>query len=429
MTKYITNKYQALLWLIVISFSYEKPLMLLTNYDRFNPRLFDFALIIGIFVTCKTKSFYKDTIFVRWALIIFWFVICTIFGLVFYDFPVNIKYFMIFYLIEYIKGLALLFIFLRIPRATYSINTIIYPLIVGSVFVSFYCVIEYFIGIDEVALKDSLTFKKPKELVWGPFNVSYLHIANYLPLGCTILLSKFLYTNKNRVLWLVLWLFVCWPIFFTGSRTIIFLCLISFSLVLLFSIKKRKLFRNILLCVALPTFILPFTSVLEDNYTINRLQSFESGERQGSNNSIGERMLYAVNFDIEHYDQATYLPLFGGGFYVAPIDGNYRVSFGFHNIYIFALEQSGLIGLVLFLGFLIAFIAKTNRFLRNNRNDPYFWFVLAIFSYIISLFVIGWSGHTFWRGFATGNINTLRIFICIVVSCYISGFIQSHNRA
>ncbi len=414
------NKYKTWLYLLLFSFAYEKPLIILSSMDKLNPRLFDIVLILGLLFTYGNKSSFNDEIYKKWCSIIAWFSICVMLGFLLFNIALDTKFFMLYYLLEYYKGVLALFILFKIPSGRVSLDDVFYPIIYGGVFVSLYCVYEITVGIEQVVLSDSLVLNKPRWLVWGPFVGAYFHIAVYMPLVTTLLFSKLVSSKGGKWGWFVLFIFCSWPIFFCGSRTAIFLWLVTILCVTYYNKKNRFVFF-VGLASVIPLIFVIFTSKsLSGNDTINRLQSFESSASTHADNSIVSRALYAANFGLTKYDEHTLLPIIGGGFYVAPVEGNARIGYGFHNIYFFIFEQSGFIGVLLFLVFIISFLKKGLRFLNIEYEDTYYWFILAVVAYMVSSLILGWAGHTFWRGFATSNFNTLRVLLLVVASCYIS---------
>ncbi len=428
MKKLNINIYQVFIFLLIMSFSYERPIFIISAFDKLNPRLFDLCLILGLIITFKNNIILRDEVFLKWSYLVGWFVFCVSAGLVLFDFDVNVRFFMIFYLLEYLKGLLVLVIFLKIPNDKLNFNNIFIPLLCGGFFVSLYCVFELFIGVEEIILNDSVIQYKSKEIVWGPFTGSYFNIAVYIPLITSLIYSKLLHSANNNVKWFLLFVFCSWPVFFCGSRTAIFLWLFSNIIITLFYINKAKTIFVILFVAILSFFIFIQSDFGEENYTIERLKSFEEAAAVHEHNSIKNRLLYAVNLNIPEYDEHNLLPVIGGGFYVAPKNGVPRIGYGFHNIYVFAFEQGGFIALWLFLLFLIVFLKKTYKYLKWSQADPIRWFVIAVYCYLIASLLIGWSGHTFWRGFATSNFNTLRLLLLVFVSLHITNIKQSKSE-
>jgi O-antigen ligase len=428
--KIINNKYNLWVFLLFFSFAYEKPLLIISSLDKVNPRLFDLVLFFGLFFLLKHPIKYNNRIFKLWSYIIFWFTFCCFLGLVIFSFPINVKQLMIYFLFEYYKGLFIILIFLTIPKNQDTLKSVILGIIVGGLFVSAYCVYEFTTGVTEVLLTEGKSLIKPAGMVWGPYIGSYFEIAVYLPFAITISLVTSLYLKgKNKILLLTLTIFMSWPIFFTGSRTAIFLFLLCLIIISIFSIKKS--FSVILSFTIIIIMLSSFTNYLDfiykGNETIDRLQRFESGKQEF--NSVSSRLSILTQHDIYLYDEATLLPLIGGGFYVVPMEGKYRVGYGIHNIFLFPLEQSGIIGLILFIIFVYITFSVLWKGLRLiDKNKLEYWFVLGVLVYFVASLLIGLAGHTFWRGFTTYNFNTLRILSLVIATLVITDVIKKREK-
>jgi hypothetical protein len=416
------NRYKAWIWLLFFSFAYEKPIFIISSLDKANPRLFDLILLIGVLLTFKKKVSCKNPVFRQWALIIFWFTIVVLLGAVFYPFPWNVKQFMFYFLFEYYKGLLAIWIFLSIPKKYYSLETIMHALIVGGIFVAAYCVYELNTGISEVIIAGDKTLGKPPNVVWGPYIGSYFEISVFIPMAFSIAFVLTLYSKgKKKFLMTIVTLFISWPVLFTGSRTAIFLFLLTFSIIVLMSL-KRSIFTLLVLAVlfagtAAVTNKLDLFFNLDQNEALERMISLEKGDHH---NSILNRLLSVTTYSFEGYDQEESVPAIGAGFYVAPINGRYRVGYGVHNIYFFPAEQSGLIGSILFFMFIYVSIKILRKGLKElDKNSLSYWFVVAVYAYFIASLLIGISSHTFWRGFTTYNFNTLRILLLVAASIVI----------
>ena len=416
------NRYNLWIWLMFFSFAYEKPVFLISSLDKVNPRLFDILLLLGILITFKKKTIYSNPIFKQWAIIIFWFTIVTLIGVMIFPFTWQIKQMMFYFLFEYYKGLLAILIFLRIPKKYYSLDTIMNAMVAGGVFVASYCVYELNTGISEVIVAGNNVLMKPAGMVWGPYIGSYFEIAVFLPLAASISFVMLLHSKvKNKIFMSIVTLYISWPVFFTGSRTAIFLWLLSLSIIILLSL-KRSIFVLLTMCVLLAgtatlTTKLDFIFDVNENQTLERMRSLEEGDHH---DSILNRIFLFKNFDISSYDQSDVLPIIGGGFYVSPTNGHHRVGFGVHNIYLFPFEQAGIIGFILFLMFIYVSIKILRKGLKQlDKNSLSYWFVVAVYAYFVASLLIGISGHTFWRGFTTYNFNTLRILLLVAASMLI----------
>lgn len=423
----IVKKKQLLFyWLIFLlaSFAYEKPVLILSSIDRLNPRLFDIVSILGIFLLPFTKKIeVKNLIFEKYKQLIIWFGICSFLSLIIYSFPSEIDIYIIYYYISYLQELFVLFIAVRVIAEINSLETIFKVFLWSGIFVFGYSYYEYFYGVaGELEFAPGKFVMKPEGVIWGPFGNTYFQIATYLPL-VFILIFGYASTLKGIKSKLIYGIsaITAWPLLYTGSRTGLALLIISLLVFMFFRFKGYYAGIVILLISVLILFSLKGGEF----ETINRLENMENNK----SNSISSRITIFEEFELGSYvEDGILLPFFGGGFYVAPTNGNYRIGYGFHNIYIFAFEQSGVFGLILF----ISFLASASKYLfkglisfSSRKGSLEYVFLAATLSYLISEIIVGLAGHSFWRGFATNNFNTLRILILILATSLI--FSKKHS--
>lgn len=409
----------AWVWLLFFSFAYEKPILQLSSLDKANPRLFDLVIGIGLCLFFDRIKKPNNPILAYWALIVLWFSIVVVLHLLIYSTPWEYERFSLYFLFEYYKELLVVVLLLSVPRSDYNVETIMSAIICAGLFVSIYCFFELTLGSSEITISSGAVLKKGDGLVWGPYTGSYFEIAVFLPISAGICLCKALVGSaQKRNTFLFLSIAISWPIFFTGSRTAIFLWAMTVLLIIFMASRKNitaVLFLSItgVMVYVLTSNYLPQFDVSQIG-TISRMQGIEE---YGGSNSIYERVVSFLNFDASNYDRET-IYILGSGFYISPIDNHYRIGFGVHNIYLFPLEQAGIIGLLLFLLFLAkVFTTLSKSIAITRRGSVEYWFCVTVAIYIASSLVIGMSGHTFWRGFSTYNINSLRILL--IVSAYV----------
>lgn len=413
------NKYSLWIWLLFFSFAYEKPLIHLSSFDRLNPRLFDIVLLLGVTFLFGNEKIYKNIIYKQWTMIVLWFTFVVLIGALIFPFEWNIKKYMFYFLFEYYKGLLAITVMLCIPKRYYSLQTVLSALIVGGIFVSSYCIYELNVGVSEVIITEDKILAKPTGMVWGPYVGSYFEIAVFMPLVASIAFAMLMYGRWiSKKLMIILTLFISWPILYTGSRTAIFLFLCSITIIVIVNL-KRSIF------VILPLLFLFFSTLIltdrfnflfdsNQNETLARMISLEEDNHH---DSIVNRIFLFKDFDFEKYDHGYVMPFIGAGFYVAPISGNARIGYGFHNIYLFAFEQSGIIGVILFILFIYVSIKILREGLRDlDKNSLSYWFVAVVYAYFVASLIVGISGHSFWSGFSTSNFNNLRILLLVFAS-------------
>ncbi len=404
-------------WFIgmICSFAYELPIFMISNLDKANPRLFDLFFIVGIFLFNKEILWKPDNKIARgWEILVFWMVICAvIWSLVFL--PSSIALFSIYYVSKYVEGVLVVRMILLCKDEIRNTRLISNLIILMGVFVAIYSIPQYLNeAVRVVEYAPGKTFTLAANTITGPFNSTYFHIAQFTPLSFIICFQRFLQSEniKQKMFFLLISLFISWPSFFSGSRTFLFLFLLVFFFICLFNIKK--LFTGSIIIILIFTFseltMSKMTDVFENSYTFSRMENMEDG-----NNSFDSRLSWVKHFNMTEYEhEGVSMPFIGAGFYVAPINGFYRIGYGFHNNYIFAFEQIGLIGLLIWLFWSWFSLKKLWASRKNN--------ILAspLFIYYISLLIVGFTGQTFWRGFGNANMNTFIIVMMVLASLAIN---------
>jgi len=413
--------------LLLLSFSYDKALIQITPYDRFNPRLFDIATILGIIWYLNLKHFklYPNKVFTSYKKIILWFAVCVILGLFLYPFPMHVNLYSLYFLLRYFQELLVLY-FVLIFISKYEINydSLFKILILGGVFVSIYCFIEYQNPVEEVfKLANGDTLIKPPGFIWGPFTASYFQIANYSPIIGLLTVSYALKQQVNKQwFYLLISLFVLWPSLYSGSRTGVGFVFIMFLIAAILEVRYRKIFIVVLLLVIV-FFIfnysrLNYLLIHSDNETIQRTIELQAGSGHDSISTRFQAFFTWFKIIPSYIYSGIFLPFIGAGFYVAPIDGYFRIGYGWHNIFIFVIEQAGVVGLWLFFKFLF----KTYKVLKKaynqlSKQSAEYWFKFTVYIIFLSIILTGVSGaHVFWRGFATGNFNSFRLIILLIAA-------------
>ena len=405
------NVYTVWIFLVVFSFFYELPLVALT-FDRLNPRLLDVVFIIGVIIylvnrPAKPKA---NQVYTKWRWIVFWFLVCAIFSAVFL-LPSTYKLFCLLAAFRYLESLILLKITLSMPIDKKVVFNAAY---LGLLLDSVYCIFQYgHPTVREISPGNFVTV----EYLTGPLSSSYFEISQLLPMAAILILAlveEIVMSRTKRLFFQISTILMCWPLLFTGSRTGLLLGLISMIVFLIF--RKNRNYFLIIAMVGMSVVIINHfdkeTSVL---YTITRAMSLEENEHD----NIDERIEVARMFDFESYDNALMMPFFGAGFDVAPVKGNYRVDYGVHSMYLYPLEQSGVIGFILFISF-IWFCLK--YFYKKRTINP---LVMGAFAYLVAMMITGIGAHNFWREFSSGNVNT---FI-VLVFCLAYKFSNEENKS
>ncbi|MFD1079565.1 hypothetical protein, partial [Longispora fulva] len=294
----------------------------------------------------------------------------------------EINGFTVYYYGSYLQELFVLFIAARVISEINSLENIFKIFLWSGLFVFAYSYYEYFYGVaGEVEFAPGKYIIKPEGVIWGPFGNTYFQIATYLPLVFILIFgyASTLKGAKSKIVYGVSAL-TAWPLLFTGSRTGLGLLVIT---LLIYLILRFKAYYAGVIILFISIIIL-FSIEGNKFQTIDRLENMENN----SSNSILSRFMIFEEFDLNSYtENGVLVPFFGGGFYVAPTHNNFRIGYGFHNIYIFALEQAGVIGLFLFLSFLTTaykILKKGLRSFSTDKSSLEYVFIAASLSYLIS---------------------------------------------
>jgi hypothetical protein len=410
-------------WLcgLILSFSYEKPLLYLTSYDRTNPRLFDVFAIIGIIVALQNRQSgtYVPVSYQYWKTLVLWFCVCAVVWSVSSLLPFEYARFSIFFAGMYLVGFFVISCAIMIPINEEQKKILLMVSVFGGVFVAIYCTYEYLTGGTEIQILDDKSVAISEGTLVGPFGVSYFQLVQHQCLSFCMACALAAREKKafKRLAWGAVALFISWPLFFSGSRTGLALFVVSLLVLFVLNKELRKMLTTIFIFLII-VFAFAGNSI-QDQFmsgrTGQRLQDYSDG-----GNSISSRVSMFQNFDITSYTwSGAVVPFIGAGFYVAPIYvkevPQYRVDYGFHNIYIFAFEQSGVVGLILFLAFL-RYTLKGLSTLRSSGSEIDRFFAYALTAFIIAEMVSGFFGQIFWRGFGTGNFNTYLILMLVLAS-------------
>lgn len=407
------------MWLciLVISFAYERPLAYLTSYDRTNPRLFDAILALGILTVLPTlrRRIPMPRALKIWALLVLWFCICAVISSL-AILPLEYARFSLFYASRYLLGLLTVYMVLQIPLSPRRKRVLHGLVVMGGVFVAFYCIPQYLSDSHVVVVTEELEVGVGAGRFTGPFGASYFELAQYAALSFAFALTFFLPLRGVfvRLFGLTVTAFVAWPLFFCGSRTGVGLAVVL--LIALITYERRLRETGLVLgMILVGRFLLGgagrVVQAIGSGTTLMRWREL------GGSENVMYRMTAAISFPLSSYMHEKMLPLIGGGFYVAPriVKGemHYRVGYGYHSIFLFPFEQAGIIGLVLFLLFVFVVVKDTVAAWRvSGPTDRSF--AAAVLAFFLATLVVGIGGHNFWQGFGSGNFNTcLIVLVCL----------------
>lgn len=405
------------IWAICLlaSFAYELPVLPISSFDKANLRLYDLVFIWGLLLFNVRLFRPLDNKILRiWGRLVLFMGFCV----ACYAFVMPLKYevFSLYYLWKYIEGLATIRMFL-LCKDYISFKTIRQIFILMGVFIAIYSLPQAISKEDfTVELAEGSLVTYPGGTIIGPYSTTYFALAQVVPVCSLFALHKFVSSPPTirRAVDLSVWFFVSYPAVFCGSRTALALWLLSS---VLFLIIKRK--KKTLVAIVSLSFVLLFSLslykgegmeelLIENNRTLSRSAEIEEGD--ASSSSLSGRVEMYKSFRLDNYDYAMLLPIIGSGFYVSPCDGRYRIGYGFHNNYVFAFEQTGVIGLLLFVYFLLLVLRMSYKN-RDGRIAP------IILAFTAALAVVSMTGQTFWRGFGNCNANSL-IVLLMCLSIY-----------
>ena len=400
------------IWFIVTlcSFGYELPVLTLSSVDRFNPRLFDIMFLIGIvFFNTRIFNTCNNAIVSLWGKMIIWMAVCA-FATVIVT-PRTYGLYSLYYLFKYVEGFLVVRM-LFLCKDYLSVSRLEFILIVAGLIVSVFSLLQYF-GRIPVTFDYSFEQDIPisNRYMLGPYSATYFAVAQMIPM-CSLFCINHAVKNKQfRLLFIVIFFLFVFVGVNCGSRTAFFLTISSVLMFFLMLSKHRIVMIGGSALVAFILFIVivnnPQSSrflgeqLVEQNSTLARGQELEND----SESSIVTRMEMFKSFSYNDYDYKIMMPFLGSGFYVSPKKGVFRVGYGFHNNYLFAFEQMGIIGFVMFLLFLFNVLKGSYNSLDNNDVGR------IMFSYSLMLCIANVTGQIFWQGFGTCDMNTLTVYL------------------
>jgi hypothetical protein len=413
------------LWLcaLVLSFCYERPLAELTAMDRVNPRFFDVVFLIGVFGILPGLTARRPLIqpFKYWIGIVAVFCVCAAVWSPFFPFYYG-KY-SIFFALKYLQGLLAVYMALQIPISTQQKKILHYMVIIGGIVVALYAVPGYQRGGGRLIFAKG---EKELEYTQGAFfsslGLNYFHVAMFSTLSSVMAIAMVnqARTTFGSLFWFGLGVFVGWPAFFCGARAGVVGCLFGWAAVWFFSKASAKGFLLATGILAFSFMFLfargkaPLEYLIEKSVGIKRLVTIEQQVGRGA---ILERLEAMSPRRLALYKwQGLRVPFIGAGFYVAPHtqeDGTrrYRVGYGIHNSYLFALEQGGLAAFVLFFMFLYSCWRHLHVMIKPSQYPSDRAFAIGMYAYLAALVPVMLGGQVFWHGFGKVNYNSYTILL------------------
>jgi hypothetical protein len=386
--------------LLMFSFCYEMPFIFITAYDRLNPRLFDVVVVIALFLV-RWRLMLSNEIIKSWFMLVLSFLAAaTVSYLILL--PAEFRNFAIFYAFKYVECLLALCIFSSYGsndnRIIYLIKCFMYGLIMAGIvgilqYSGFLEIARYLPTGEQIATQDNI--------VLSTFGITYFHSGTMGAIGAVISLALYRDKKINTAVFMTSLFSGLFLAFFSGCRSALFMAIFMITMYLIDNMK----YIFILLVLSITVyFATPAAEYLSNNSTTMQRMDVE-GE-----SDIKTRM------GIDYYEVARdywsqhglSLYVFGGGFYAVPMDGQYRVGYGIHNIHLFPLEQAGLPGFLAANYFWFIVLRSAIR----KRKNSYGRCALSIAS---GLFLFGWFGQIFYFGFGTENMVVFQVTILVLL--------------
>jgi hypothetical protein len=414
-------------WLcaLILSFSYELPLVQLTSFNRLNPRLFDIMSILGLPLLLGKPAAWSQSssiILRHWTKIVGVFLVCSIFWTFAIEYW-NVGRYCLYFGGRYLQGLIVLYCATRVRIDEPRKKTIVRMMIIGGAFVASYAVVEYFRGLQLTAKIVQITgdrvLKVQTGSLFGPLSATYFHIGVFSMLSFAIALgfASQLRTPLKRWMGVALALFVGWPTAFCGSRA----SLVGALVVVIGIAVNNRIFRRQLIISSIImglsiAWFRPHISTeegIQKSFTIERFLKLEKEGNQ--NDSIESRFFLSIS--PADYFYGASLPLLGAGFYVAPViveygargafsgdhGETYRIGYGVHNMYLFPLEQGGVLALILFVVFLLSVHRSLKRVCKEASTVTK-GLAIGTRAFFYAMLVMGVGGQVFWNYEGNGNL-------------------------
>jgi hypothetical protein len=402
------------LWLcgLILSFSYELPLATLFPYDRLNPRFFDVFLALGVLTVLpgRVKRTALPPAFRIWTKLVLVYAACA---LVWFPFlPLGVARFPLWFAFKYGLSTVCLYMVVSIPLTSKQKQTLMRLAVLGGLIVAAYAWGEYKAGGYDRMLPDGTTLPRQEGVLYSCLGPTYFHVAMYgsISYAVALALANVSASIAGRMLWLATAGIVLWPALFCGSRAGLFCPVITTVAAFWFMPRIRGLVVAMLLAIGL----FGGYGGLTASKSYERFEQMEEEQR----NTIKERLILK-GYSFESYDNLRryLIPLIGGGFYVVPMQTggqlSFRIGYGIHNSYLFALEQGGLAAFVLF-GLFILKSAKAlgERMTAPGRLDRAL--ATGIAAYGVGLIAVAFGGQVFWLMDGTVNLMYYQLVLIML---------------
>ncbi len=409
---------------LIISFAYELPLIDLAGKHRLSPRLFDIAaffLIIYWLFIGRARGWdisLLNPIIRLWGLIVLFLGIATIASFVWI--PLEIYYFSIFYFLRYLIGFIVLLIIASIPWDERSKRKLLWVALAGGIWVTLIAILQF---TEVLSIERTLPTGEEINLsshgIYSTLGVTYWHVGMFSVLSFMIGIALMRTETKRHIKLFLIFLtcFCSIAAFISGSRSGLFAITICAAMIVM-----RKGFKNIIGGLLICIFILGI-----GNYFYSTSGTKERMEKETKNTIIARLLTGPIMLNKALTYHGPKLFLIGGGFYVAPLpkkhasfgsgELKYRKGYGNHNIFLFPLEQAGVVPFVLALAmWLVIFRRLRSLFKSPMSTGMTASLAKSMFIYLIALLIVGIGGQVFWLGFGTENFTFYQMTMFLIAT-------------
>lgn len=396
----------ALLAFVVASFAYELPLVTLIKYDRLNPRLFDVAgfLLAAYWLVAGWRIDWRHPLLAPWLTITAIFTMAALASALFL--PRNLWLYSVFFMLKYLEGAIVLVIFLSAPLDERTKRRLLWVALIGGTWVAFYAVLQL-VGIASTTrvLPTGIEIERFEEGVYSTLGPTYFHAGQFGILsalvGFTLIRSG---RGAGRLAAGLLAPFAAIPAIVSGSRA----GLVGLGLAAGLLVIQRQYRSHLGTYVVAAFLAIAFNIVFSMSLTKERLDDTVDTE----NTVVARLMKGPRTLEWALDEHGPRLVAMGGGFYVVPLGGHWRIGYGNHNIYLFPLEQAGLFAFVAALVLWLRLGISLWRFpSRQDAVDLDRHFSRAMLAYLGALLVIGLAGQVFWLGFGTEHLTFYQLLL------------------
>ena len=403
----------AVLAFMILSFSYELPLVNLTRYDRLNPRLFDVASVLLVLYWLFAGRVSGWRLTWRNPVVKSWLIVCLFFGLATASsrlwIPADKYPYSVFFYLKYLESMVVILLTAAAPWDEEARRKALWVALVGAQWVCLYAILQYFNIVSTHRYLPTgemiIMFEKG---IYSTLGNTYFHLGMYSVLcfliGLTLIMSS---TGLAKLFSIVMTALCVVPAVLSGSKAG-FLGLLISSILIVTEKQYRRIMgiAVVILCVGVGIYL------YQTSVTRERIETGHGGTPM-------QRLMSGPLTLMEAYrEHGVRLLLVGGGFYVVPIGGKYRIGYGNHNIFLFPLEQAGVGG---FLAGLWLWFSLRRGLIRASREGQGKLPVLnslasAMKVFLYCLMIVGIAGQVFYFGFGTEHLTDYILVMFLIAT-------------